>query len=926
MQNSLMVSSIDFIEKELTITVTGKQYTNDGEANSNIIIKDMADSSVVYSSPVSYHADHEFISKIDLDNIPFINEQGKWSIYFQDKNGKTIRLAPTQDLIDSVTNSLKFSRENLVTEPYITVKENISLRTRKDSEKKSKKEMKCYITQIDHDNGVYTLTGETDQNNQSINNPILFVQKRNDYLSYEIPIQWVGEKSWKSIVDFNQKDFPNGTWDYYLKHNQKQSRIKLNDDVVQTDHETGLYKNNGQTKEITFYKTIKGSLSTKHTTALVHILEIKGSICNNGKIKLKGFMDSDSLYTGASLKDVKFVTIERNSEIRYETNAILYTNKLVSGKLILEAEVNYKTIASSTNAENTKWDSFLQINIHGINRLFRLKVETNTLVNDTRVQFDIPKVRHMYFYSTVNKYLSITLTGPVIKQDINSICFNNGKIILEGYAYFDSMNIKDTEIIKREIIIHKRDSEKELTIPITSIQSQNNPAFNAEINCADIFHMQDSIKEIYGFSISLTYKNYTKERKLRCNDYTYMVDVPLDQGFDKVGADFNLSYLLFTPGGSIKLESYRYSKEKVDYLKYGQLDDLQKFHDKDVWLIGERPDTAQDTGYHFFKYCRDNYPDMEVYYVLEENSPDMKNIQQLGNVLIHGSMEHFRIAAIAKKFIGSHDLHYLLPTRETDWTSYQKGNRIFLQHGVLGRKIVDYNKRLYKYPFHLFCVSSNEEFNLVTNTFGYDTNEVAITGLSRFDHLLACHKEERSIAVIPTWRDWIGSETDLVESSYYVNYKKLLTDEELLNTLKKAQIKLQFSLHYRMQHYVSYFKELESEFVEVIELGQIPIQDIIKKNKLLITDYSSVSFDFNYLNKPVVYYHFDFNQFFKKGILRSVEDTFSGDICTSHKEVLQSVGFYISNGFKENKQGQTIFASVDQNNNRRIFAAISKQP
>ncbi len=33
--------------------------------------------------------------------------------------------------------------------------------------------------------------------------------------------------------------------------------------------------------------------------------------------------------------------------------------------------------------------------------------------------------------------------------------------------------------------------------------------------------------------------------------------------------------------------------------------------DKDIWVIGERPYKAQDNGYFFFKYMRENYPKKE---------------------------------------------------------------------------------------------------------------------------------------------------------------------------------------------------------------------------------------------------------------------------------------------------------------------------
>ena len=42
------------------------------------------------------------------------------------------------------------------------------------------------------------------------------------------------------------------------------------------------------------------------------------------------------------------------------------------------------------------------------------------------------------------------------------------------------------------------------------------------------------------------------------------------------------------------------------------------------------------------------------------------------------------------------------------------------------------------------------------------------------------------------------------------------------------------------------------------------VQDLLKRSKILITDYSSVFYDFAYMKKEVIYYQFDYNDFFKK--------------------------------------------------------------
>ena len=45
--------------------------------------------------------------------------------------------------------------------------------------------------------------------------------------------------------------------------------------------------------------------------------------------------------------------------------------------------------------------------------------------------------------------------------------------------------------------------------------------------------------------------------------------------------------------------------------------------------------------------------------------------------------------------------------------------------------------------------------------------------------------------------------------------------------------------------------------INYIELGDKTVQELLVEHDLLITDYSSVSFDFSYMKKPVIFYHFD---------------------------------------------------------------------
>ena len=187
---------------------------------------------------------------------------------------------------------------------------------------------------------------------------------------------------------------------------------------------------------------------------------------------------------------------------------------------------------------------------------------------------------------------------------------------------------------------------------------------------------------------------------------------------------------------------------------------------------------GQDTGYHFFKYMRTVHPDKEVYYVITKDSPDAANLEKYGNVVYFKSKEHIKYNLIATKIIASHHPDYLYPIRTREFMKKVKAKLVFLQHGVLGTKNMNanYGKSAPGFHTNLFIVSSEFEKGIVINDFGYEREEVAITGLSRFDSLFADDvKVKRQLLIIPTWREWLLRESVFWKVNILKNIKNLFS-------------------------------------------------------------------------------------------------------------------------------------------------------
>lgn len=779
------------------------------------------------------------------------------------------------------------------------------------------------------------ITGTAYTENVEKEQLILLLKKRKSTISYTIPIQWESESKWQGICRIDELTLGRGIWDFYFQYEGKNFRTKLDEEV--TTHSYGIVKQSTKTMEFTTYRTIKDSLSIKIEKASLSLNDLTvTSDSSNKHVTIRGSITFPMFSNGFALDDMTMVMIQRKKRVRVDF-PVEFVGEQDKYKLLLECD--YKKLIHSSESSQMIWDGYLEVISHGEIYLFRIhlneSITTINLENDSRTEFELPSIHEIRFYKTINHHLSVRQNRAPIDRNVKDITFDKGHLLIDGFAYLDTTIEKANDV--RKIIIRHRLSQKEYVVNLKTPQStdfnkqnvkENKFHFNLKVPLAELPGMTTSEFEIYDIIIQIEYNNETYARHMGFEKYKYNKDDVLSQTMIKKNNHYRKMYLGLTPRGNLKMETFHLSKSAYFYMKYLQKIDVRLNGSKDIWLIGERTDTAQDTGYHFFKYCREHHPDLDIYYVIHPKSKDMKNLEGLGHVIKHGSVEHIRKSFLANTFIGSHDLDNILPLKGFEFDNYVKGERVFLQHGVLGRKKVEYDKTYYKYPFDLFCVSSKDEKKLVERQFKYDPKDVQVTGLSRFDQLLKPHQTTSSILLIPTWRDWFRVDSVFKETDFYKRYYSLLTNSQLHKLLEEHELTLNVYLHYRMQSFMNEFNDINTTRINFIPFEEKDVQELLIESQLMITDYSSVSFDFNYMAKPVIFYHFDDHLFFLNGMLRPKEETFLGDICRHEDEVIQAIKQYVQNNFKEREDVQYkknhVFSHIDTKNNFRIFEAIKK--
>nr|CDQ32849.1 putative glycosyltransferase EpsJ [Virgibacillus halodenitrificans] len=279
---------------------------------------------------------------------------------------------------------------------------------------------------------------------------------------------------------------------------------------------------------------------------------------------------------------------------------------------------------------------------------------------------------------------------------------------------------------------------------------------------------------------------------------------------------------------------------------------------KAIWLMDERvASSAEDNGYFFFKYLRETYPQLPVFFVINRHSPHWNIVTPLGNVIAQYSWKHSYFLWRARVMLSTDSFRGMDYPSEALPRLRRKRLNVFLQHGVAGNKTMTYTRKNYPY-FSQIIVSNSIEQAFFTSHYGFMPNQVKLTGIPRFDALPTQRGAQRShkILVAPTWRRWLKGQGQIQSSRYYYAWNSFITSPQLADLLEKHQMELYFRPHFNMMHFIDNF-EKSSARVHVIRDLDEPLHHLIREADLLITDYSSVMYDFFYQEKPVLGYMFD---------------------------------------------------------------------
>ena len=391
---------------------------------------------------------------------------------------------------------------------------------------------------------------------------------------------------------------------------------------------------------------------------------------------------------------------------------------------------------------------------------------------------------------------------------------------------------------------------------------------------------------------------------------------------------------------------YSLKKMKNDYATHAYLARMlyhlgKPFH-KHIWLISDRTNRGDDNGEAFFKYMQ-TVKDKKVkcYFVIDKDCEEGKRLSKIGKTISTNSKRHKMYHLWSSYVISSQGNNPVVNPLLGGNIYYRdilcKMRFVFLQHGVTKDDIAGW-LNLYNRNIFGFIVTTNPEYQSIFDyDYFYKPENVWLTGMPRND--LLYHDEKKYITIMPTWRKSLMTKPDPVtgiwrirddfkDSRYYQYYNSLLNDERLIEAAEKYGYTICHKPHPNIEPYIDMFDH--NDHVMYFSADKT-YREIFAESDLMLTDYSSVAFDFAYLGKPIVYAQFDKQAFFSgehsytAGYFDYERDGF-GDVTYDLESTVDCLIDYMKNDCKPKEKYlnriKNTFAFLDRNCCKRVYEKL----
>lgn len=324
----------------------------------------------------------------------------------------------------------------------------------------------------------------------------------------------------------------------------------------------------------------------------------------------------------------------------------------------------------------------------------------------------------------------------------------------------------------------------------------------------------------------------------------------------------------------------------------------------------------------------------DVWYILNRDYPHREKVRPdyERRIADQFSLRHYYVLFSAVSLISSEALGHSLERGSTNglFRSFVidgSKNYVFLQHGVMYMVSLDAGQRAFFRKGegkgkHRVVVSSEREADHFTSCTNYLREDIYVCGLLKFDRSRRDADADR-IVIMPTWRPWefVQGLDDIRSTGYYRMLQDMVAGvpEELrdhLIVLPHPLIAEQFGA------------DSGDPVLRYCHTGE-SYDDILRKTAVLITDYSSISYDAFYRGCRVVFYWKDRDACMKEygdAHLMLTEDLAFGPVCWKAEDLSKAIGpaFAREQTGEEQERYRQIVTWQDGGNTRRFIQMARK--
>lgn len=361
------------------------------------------------------------------------------------------------------------------------------------------------------------------------------------------------------------------------------------------------------------------------------------------------------------------------------------------------------------------------------------------------------------------------------------------------------------------------------------------------------------------------------------------------------------------------------TKKIIDFMKRYRTERGYKTNNRNpkCWLFGEwYGDRCNDNSCFLANAVTVLFPEIEAFWVARKNS-DVSKLNKSIKVLLYDSEENRDIFMKVGVVIMNQGF---IDFSSSGYNYFRGAITVNLWHGIawkrighdmikksgivhkLGMIVYDYFERADKYlslsneyskilysAFHVknkdIIKSGYPRNSLFYSTDWLDRNKNNIISSLRYKRNNNISSTTRFIVYMPTFRDATNEVMTLELLDTDSDFMQFLDDEDLV-ILQKG-------------HYVS---QKRDESVgrkhnnRILSLENMAAYELLGVADILITDYSSCFFDFLLLNRPIIHFLYDLNEYknIDRGLYYDLEDVICGKVAVNFEELKQTIKEYVN--------------------------------